>query len=46
MVGKVGESHAGHGVVQKKQLVLPEYKDVDNYEIYVSDKDGRCYCNI
>lgn len=25
---------------------LPEYEDVAKHEIYVSDKDGRCYCNI
>lgn len=25
---------------------LPEYGDVSKHEIYVSDKDERCYCNI
>lgn len=25
---------------------LPEYEDVSEYEIYVSSKDGRCYCKI
>lgn len=25
---------------------LPGYEDVPKYEIYVNDKDGRCYCNI
>lgn len=25
---------------------LPEYEDISKYEIYVSSKDERCYCNI
>lgn len=26
--------------------ILPEYKDISKHEIYISGKDGRCYCNI
>lgn len=33
-------------IIRNALGTLPEYKDISQYEIYVSDKDGRCYCSI
>ena len=48
--GKISEGDTynllGKYIIRNAIGILPEYKDVTNYEIYVSDKDGRCYCNI
>lgn len=33
-------------IIRNALSILPEYKDIAKYEIYVSDKDNRCYCNI
>ncbi len=48
--GKISEGDTynllGKYIIRNAIGILPEYKDVAKYEIYVSDKDGRCYCNI
>jgi len=36
----------GKYVIRNAIGILPEYKDVSKYEIYVSNEDERCYCNI
>lgn len=48
--GKVSEGDTynlmGKYIIRNAIGVLPEFEDVSKYEIYVSDKDERCYCNI
>ncbi|MBD5103884.1 MAG: hypothetical protein HDT47_03360 [Ruminococcaceae bacterium] len=36
----------GKYIIRNAIGTLPEYEDVSKYEIYVSGKDERCYCNI
>ena len=47
--GKISEGDTynllGKYIIRNAIGILPEHKDVTKYEIYVSDKDGRCYCN-
>lgn len=48
--GKISEGDTynlmGKYIIRNAIGTLPEYEDVSKYEIYVSDKDERCYCNI
>lgn len=48
--GKISEGDTynlmGKFIIRNAIGTLPEYEDVSKYEIYVSDKDERCYCNI
>lgn len=48
--GKISEGDSynlmGKYIIRNAIGTLPEYKDVSKYEIYVSGKDERCYCNI
>lgn len=48
--GKISEGDTynlmGKYILRNAIGILPEFEDVSKYEIYVSDKDGRCYCNI
>ena len=36
----------GKYIIRSAIGILPEFEDVSKYEIYVNDKDERCYCNI
>lgn len=36
----------GKYIIRAAICTLPEYGDASKYEIYVSGKDERCYCNI
>lgn len=36
----------GKYIIRNALGTLPEYDDMSIHEIYVSSKDGRCYCNI
>lgn len=36
----------GKYIIRNALGTLPEYEDISKCEIYVNDKDGRCYCNI
>ena len=48
--GKLSESDTYN--VMSKYIIrnaigtLPEYKNISKHEIYINDKEGRCYCNI
>lgn len=48
--GKISEGDSynlmGKYIIRNAIGTLPEYKDVSKYEIYVSGKDERCYCDI
>ena len=48
--GKISEGDTfnlmGKYIIRNAIGVLPEFWDVSQYEIYISDMDGRCYCNI
>ena len=48
--GKISEGDSynlmGKYIIRKAIGTLPGYEDISKYEIYVSSKDGRCYCNI
>lgn len=48
--GKISEGDTynllGKYIIRNALGTLPEYSDIWKYEIYVNDKDGRCYCNI
>lgn len=48
--GKISEGDTynlmGKYILRNAIGMLPEFEDVSKYEIYVSDKDERCYCNI
>ena len=48
--GKISEGDCynlmGKYIIRNALGTLPEYKDIAKHEIYVSDRDGRCYCNI
>ncbi len=48
--GKISEGDTynlmGKYIIRNAIGTLPEYEDVSKYEIYVSGKDERCYCNI
>lgn len=48
--GKISEGDTynlmGKYIIRNAIGILPEFKDVSKYEIYVNDKDKRCYCNI
>lgn len=48
--GKISEGDRynlmGKYIIRNAIGTLPEYEDVSKYEIYVSGKDERCYCNI
>lgn len=36
----------GKYIIRNAIGTLPEYEDISKYEIYISSKDERCYCNI
>lgn len=48
--GKISEGDCynlmGKYIIRNAIGTLPGYEDVSKYEIYVSSKDERCYCNI
>ena len=48
--GKISEGDRynlmGKYIIRNAIGTLPEYEDIAKYEIYVSGKDARCYCNI
>lgn len=48
--GKISEGDTynlmGKYILRNAIGMLPEFEDVSKYEIYVNDKDERCYCNI
>lgn len=48
--GKISEGDTynlmGKYIIRSAIGILPEFEDVPKYEIYVNDKDERCYCNI
>lgn len=48
--GKISEGDTynlmGKYIIRNAIGILPEFEDVSKYEIYVSNKDERCYCNI
>lgn len=48
--GKISEGDTynlmGKYILRNAIGILPEFEDVSKYEIFVSDKNGRCYCNI
>lgn len=48
--GKISEGDCynlmGKYIIRNALGTLPEYKDIAKHEIYVSDRDGRCYCDI
>lgn len=48
--GKISEGDSynlmGKYIIRNAIGTLPEYEDVSKYEIYVSGKDERCYCDI
>ncbi len=48
--GKISEGDTynliGKYIIRNVIGILPEFEDVSKYEIYVNDKDERCYCNI
>lgn len=48
--GKISEGDSynlmGKYIIRNAIGTLSGYEDVSKYEIYVSSKDGRCYCNI
>lgn len=48
--GKISEGDTynlmGKYIIRNALGTLPEYEDITKHEIYVSDADGRCYCDI
>ncbi len=48
--GKISEADTynlmGKYIIRNAIGILPEFEDASKYEIYVSAKDERCYCNI
>lgn len=48
--GKISEGDTynlmGKHIIRNAIGTLPEFKNVAEHEIYVSEKDGRCYCDI
>lgn len=48
--GKISEGDSynlmGKYIIRNAISTLPEYEDIAKYEIFVSGKDERCYCNI
>lgn len=48
--GKISEGDSynllGKFILRSAICTLSDYEDVSKYEIYVNDKDERCYCNI
>ena len=48
--GKISEGDTynlmGKYIIRSALGTLSKYEDITRHEIYVSDKDERCYCNI
>lgn len=48
--GKISEGDTynlmGKYIIRSAIGTLPKYEDITKYEIYVSDEDERCCCNI
>lgn len=48
--GKISEGDTynllGKYIIRNALGILPEYGNISQHDIYINEKDGRCYCNI
>lgn len=48
--GKISEGDTftfmGKYIIRNSLGTLPQFEDISQYEIYVNESDGRCYCDI